>query len=106
MLKQTRKQLELQKKQQPQQQQQIENDQISVNFSLIKPISRPNSFKTPLNRPYLTSSAGELFTLQPQTPIEQLVVQELNESPKSTYSRLQNLKKLEQEKKKVKVMQS
>ncbi|CAF0776721.1 unnamed protein product [Brachionus calyciflorus] len=44
-----------------------------------------------------TGSAGDLYTTQPETPIDELIVQELNESPKSAYSRMQSLTNLKKE---------
>lgn len=49
-----------------------------------------------------SGSAGDLYTTHLDTPMEELVVQELNESPKSIYSRMQsftNLKKASNESK-------
>lgn len=41
-----------------------------------------------------SGSAGDLYMVQPDTPIECLIVEELNESPKSLYSRMQSLTNL------------
>ncbi|RNA14291.1 hypothetical protein BpHYR1_029442 [Brachionus plicatilis] len=59
---------------------------------LFLDLKKDHSQEKKINRK--SGSAGDLYMAQPDTPVDCLVVQELSESPKSLYSRMQSLTNL------------
>lgn len=71
------------------------HDQNSTKLDrskLFLDLKKDQSQERKVNR--MCGSAGDLYMAQPDTPIDCLIVQELNESPKSLYSRMQSLTNL------------
>lgn len=98
----------------------VENERpltATASSASVSAVQRPSSFNLPLYKPYTVSSYDNLSNANTNTrtaddvisevltcklddhesPIEQLIVEELNESPKSLYSKFRNFARSDQQ---------